>query len=183
MQRWTLRYNGRRPKRYSLMKKIRIAPLACLPLSLLLGPLLTSGCAVHENQSSCEAQMRQAVEQEYPHDELSVSHVGAGIGGSRVVVEGTIRGLAAAPVSASATSKTAPVAVTTHSNKMGEKTSEKASRKTDKKADKKTDQPAAAECLFKGKSLESVSWLRPPKLAAKNNATQTSAADGMASRN
>jgi len=93
------------------MKKSRIAPFACL----LLGSLLTAGCTLYKNPSTCEAQMRAAAAHALPHDKLSITHVGVGIGGSRVVVEGTfqsppVAASAAAAASAAQASSSAAVA-------------------------------------------------------------------------
>jgi hypothetical protein len=123
------------------MKNTRIAPLACL----LLGTFLTAGCTIYKNPSTCEARMREGLAEALPHNKLSVSHVGVGIGGSRVVVEGNLEGPPAVAGGASAPANASSSAVAA---KL-----------------KKTSRPAAAECMFNGESLTTMHWLSPPELA------------------
>jgi hypothetical protein len=105
-----------------------------------VAPLLAGGCTLYSNPSACKAQMRQAVGQAAPADTLSISHVGVGIDGSRVVVEGTL-------------TTTAPTST------------EASLANASQDAAKPIDKPAAAECTFDGKKLTALRWLAPPELA------------------
>ncbi|MEX3957671.1 hypothetical protein [Trinickia sp. EG282A] len=134
------------------MKKPSIASFC----SVLLAPFLIAGCSLYKNPSACEARMRETVARNLPNDELSVSHVGVGIRGSRVVVEGTVEG---PPVAASAaTAASAPIAASAPTA-----TSSAVAAKS-----KKIKRPAAAECLFDGESLTSMRWFNPPELTASS---------------
>lgn len=113
-------------------------PLSLLAL-LLTAPLLAGGCTLYANPSACKAQVRQAAAQAMPQDTLSISHVGVGIDGSRVVVEGAFKTTAA--------QANAPVAGESH------------------RTAKPVPKPAAAECTFDGDKLKAFRWLAPPELA------------------
>ncbi|GLU34818.1 hypothetical protein WKR88_20390 [Trinickia caryophylli] len=112
----------------------------------LVGALLAStsfaGCALYENPSACEAQMRTQLTQHEPQRTLSVSHVAVGIGGARIVVEGALAarasaaGAASAPATSLAKAKPAP------------------------------KQPTAFECTFDGRTLATTHWLAPADMAA-----------------
>src|SRR5689334_23364445 len=101
------------------MKIIRFAPIT----GSLFASLAMSGCALYQNPSACEAQMRSEVAGALPADRLSIDHVGVGIGGSRVVVEGTLKRPAAALRHAASATRATP---------------------------KLTSRPAALECTFNG---------------------------------
>ena len=121
-------------------------PLSLLAL-LLIAPLFAGGCTLYTNPSVCKARIREAVANATPSETLSISHVGVGIDGSRVVVEGTVRA-AAAPAGASDTSASHP-------------------------AKKPVAKPAAAECTFEGDKLKTLRWLAPPELANPPSAAAT----------
>jgi hypothetical protein len=176
------------------MKKTRIAPFACL----LLGSFLTAGCTLYKNPSTCEAQMRAAAAHALPHDKLSITHVGVGIGGSRVVVEGTfqsppVAASAAAAASAAHASSSAAAASAAESSSSAAATSASAAHGSGARASlahasaahassstaaaKPISRTAAVECAFKGEALTTWHWLNPPELAkpaepAKSDATQ-----------
>ncbi len=117
------------------------------PLSLLallsIAPILAGGCTLYANPSACETQMRRAAGEAAPDATLSISHVGVGIKGSRVVVEGTLK-TAAAPKDASEPSSTAD---------------------SKRPATKPITKAAAAECTFDGDKFTAMRWLSPPELA------------------
>ncbi|WP_181321727.1 hypothetical protein [Trinickia symbiotica] len=137
------------------MKKPSIASFCCV----LLAPFLIAGCSLYKNPSACEARMRETVARNLPNDELSVSHVGVGIRGSRVVVEGTVEGPPAAASAANgATPASAPIAASAPT----------ATSSTVAAKPKKIKRPAAAECLFDGESLTSMRWFNPPELTASS---------------
>lgn len=118
------------------MKIIRFAPIT----GSLFAALAMSGCALYQNPSACETQMRSEVAGALPADRLSIDHVGVGIGGSRVVVEGTLkRPVAASRRVASATSATPAIP-------------------------KLTSRPAALECTFNGDKLIAHHWLKPAEM-------------------
>lgn len=115
-------------------------PLSVLAL-LSIAPILAGGCTLYSNPSACEAQVRRAAAEATPAARLSVAHVGVGIRGSRVVVEGTLE--TAAPVGASSPSSA---------------TASGAAAKSITKA-------AAAECTFDGDRFTALRWLAPLELA------------------
>lgn len=123
------------------MKKIRLSLLASLPFVFAL----PTACTLYQNPSLCKQQMRSELAQASPSAKLSVSHVGVGIRGSRVVVEGAIEAPAVASDSTPA-SAAAPASV--------------AAGKPSK-----TLKAAAAECTFDGASLTALRWLSPRELA------------------
>lgn len=114
-------------------------PPLSLVVLLAIAPLFAGGCTLYSNPSACKAQMRQLAADALPTDTLSISHVGVGIDGSRVVVEGNLE-TADAPTGAS--DATAP----------------------HRKA-KPVVKAAAAECTFDGNKLTALHWLQPPELA------------------
>jgi hypothetical protein len=116
-------------------------PAFSLAALLAIAPLLTGGCTLYSNPSACKAQMREAAGKAAPLETLSISHVGVGIGGSRVVLEGTLKASAASAASA-ASGASAP-----HG------------------AAKPVVKAAAAECTFNGDKLEAFRWLAPSELA------------------
>jgi hypothetical protein len=169
------------------MKKSRIAPFACL----LLGSLLTAGCTLYKNPSTCEAQMRAAAAHALPHDKLLITHVGVGIGGSRVVVEGTFQSppvaasaaaaasaaqasSSAAATSAAKASSSAAAASAAQASSSAAATSgahasvahaSRAHAASSAAASKPTSRTAAVECAFNGEALTTWHWLNPPELA------------------
>lgn len=66
--------------------KIRILSIACVTTA---AALLAACTAVYKNSDACEQLTRSKLAQASP-DTLKIAHTGAGIDGSRVVVEGTI---------------------------------------------------------------------------------------------
>lgn len=126
------------------MKTIRTFSL----VGVLLVSISFAGCALYENPSACKAQMRDQLAQREPQRALSVSHVAVGIGGTRIVVEGTLAASAPAAGAASASAAAqAPAAAVAKAN-PGPK------------------QPAAFECTFEGHTLATTRWLAPADLAA-----------------
>lgn len=116
-------------------------PLSLVAL-LVLAPLLAGGCTLYSNPSACKEQVRQAIGQAAPGDTFTISHVGAGIKGSRVVVEGALK--------STRSSMDAPDA---------------ADASASNGAAKPIVKPIAAECTFTGDKLTSLRWLAPPELA------------------
>jgi len=157
--------------------KMRILSLACVATAVAL---LTACTAATRNSAACEQLMRSRLA-ETSSDTLRVTHRGAAIHGSRVVVEGAIEHLpvasevaasaprgasgpiaasAAAPAMASAAPLTsAPVAASAPPAASGVKVAAKPA------APKKISTPAAAECTFHGEALDVFRWLAPAKLA------------------
>lgn len=119
-------------------------PTLSLVALLAIAPLLGGGCTLYSNPSACKAQVRQAVADAAPDDTLSISHVGVGIDGSRVVVEGTL--------------KTAPAST-------DEAASDATAMHGAPEPAKPILKPAAAECTFEGNKLTALRWLAPPELA------------------
>ncbi|MFM0504923.1 hypothetical protein [Paraburkholderia caffeinilytica] len=66
--------------------KIRILSIACVTTAVAL---LAACTAVYKNSDACEQLMRSKLAATSP-DTLKIAHTGAGIDGSRVVVEGSI---------------------------------------------------------------------------------------------
>jgi hypothetical protein len=66
--------------------KIRILSIACVTIA---ATLLAACTAVYKNSDACEQLMRSKLAETSP-DTLKIAHTGAGIDGSRVVVEGSI---------------------------------------------------------------------------------------------
>ncbi|RKP52255.1 hypothetical protein [Trinickia fusca] len=124
------------------MKKIRLSLLASLPFVLAL----PTACTLYQNPTLCKQQMRSELAQASPAAKLSVSHVGVGIRGSRVVVEGSIEAPAAASSSAPASAAAGKPS--------------------------KTVKAAAAECTFDGASLTALRWLSPQELAEPHSDKQ-----------
>jgi hypothetical protein len=67
--------------------KIRILSIACVTTA---AALLAACTAVYKNSDACEQLMRSKLAATSP-DTLKIAHTGAGIDGSRVVVEGSIQ--------------------------------------------------------------------------------------------
>ncbi|WMY09363.1 hypothetical protein [Paraburkholderia phenoliruptrix] len=172
--------------------KIRILTLACVATA---AALLAACTTVYRNSDACEQLMRSKLA-ETSSDTLKIGHTGAGIGGSRVVVEGAIEhGVTASEAAAggasgasgasratgasgasgalgaSAASGAATAAGTTASGVGAAAASPSASSDAQALAlksgkQKKIVQAAAAECTFHGPTLATFSWLAPAKLAA-----------------
>jgi hypothetical protein len=153
--------------------KIRILCLACAASFAAL----SAGCAVYENSDACQQMMRSKLA-ETSSDKLSIDHTGAGIHGSRVVVEGTIVHLesasevAAASASAAASAPAAGSAAIAASAPVA--ASAGAARVASTKP-KQTKKAAAAECTFDQNKLTAFKWLAPAefvKEAAGNSHTE-----------
>ncbi|CAE6751247.1 hypothetical protein [Paraburkholderia domus] len=67
--------------------KIRILSIACVTTATTL---LAACTAVYKNTDACEQLMRSKLAETSSPDTLKITHTGAGIDGSRVVVEGSI---------------------------------------------------------------------------------------------
>lgn len=128
------------------------------PLSLLAlfttVPILAGGCSLYANPSACEAQMRRAAGEAEPAATLSISHVGVGIKGSRVVVEGALKTAAPAPADTSDTPGASAVSRNS-SVQAGDRP----------KQAKPIVKAAAVECTFDDDRLSALRWLAPPELA------------------
>ncbi|CAE6710542.1 hypothetical protein [Paraburkholderia haematera] len=83
--------------------KIRILSIACMTTA---AALLAACTAVYKNSDACEQLMRSKLAESSP-DTLKISHTGAGIDGSRVVVEGAIEHLVTASEAATASAASA----------------------------------------------------------------------------
>lgn len=86
--------------------KIRILSIACVTTA---AALLAACTAVYKNSDACEQTMRSKLAETSP-DTLKISHTGAGIDGSRVVVEGSIEHVVTAAEAASEAAATAAAA-------------------------------------------------------------------------
>lgn len=138
-------------------------PLSLFAL-LTIAPILAGGCSLYANPSACEAQMRRAAGEADPAATLSISHVGVGIKGARVVVEGALKTPATVPADAA----DAPGAAAAQPNSSTQ-ASEPAKRA------KPIVKAAALECTFDEDRLTAVRWLAPPELA---NPSAGAASDG-----
>ncbi|RKE35134.1 hypothetical protein B0G76_1187 [Paraburkholderia sp. BL23I1N1] len=83
--------------------KIRILSIACITTA---AALLAACTAVYKNSDACEQLMRSKLAESSP-DTLKISHTGAGIDGSRVVVEGSIEHVVTASEVAAASAASA----------------------------------------------------------------------------
>jgi hypothetical protein len=132
--------------------KIRLLPLACVASA---ATLLTACTIVTRNSSACEQLMRSKLAETssgMSADTLRVTHRGAAIRGSRVVVEGSIEHVASAPaVAASAPNAASEAKVATNPAQPTQPTT--------------VSTPAAAECTFNGEQLDVFRWLAPAQLA------------------
>ncbi|WP_233831056.1 hypothetical protein [Paraburkholderia sp. ZP32-5] len=148
--------------------KMRILSLACVATA---AALLTACTAATRNSGACEQLMRSKLA-ETSSDTLRVSHRGAAIHGSRVVVEGTIEHLVTASEVAASAAQAASAAVAASGAVASAAMVASAPRAvSDVKvaskpaAPKKLSTPAAAECTFHGETLDVFRWLAPEKLA------------------
>ncbi|MEM5293411.1 hypothetical protein VSR82_03565 [Burkholderia sp. JPY481] len=135
--------------------KIRLLSIACLASA---AALLGACTIVTRNSSACEQLMRSKLAEPssgMSSDRLRVTHRGAAIRGSRVVVEGTIEHA----VSASATAASAPLTASASQAASEVKVAAKPAQPS------KVRTPAAAECTFHGEQLDVFRWLAPPQLA------------------
>lgn len=164
--------------------KIRILSIACVTAA---AALLAACTAVYKNSDACEQMMRSQLAQkstDSPTDTLKIAHTGAGIDGSRVVVEGSIAHVvtAAAPASgaqaaasvsaasavpASAVSASGAVAASGASAAAVAAAAFAASGAAALPLKSAKPQivniPAAAECTFHGPTLSAFNWLAPEK--------------------
>ncbi|MGC2038900.1 MAG: hypothetical protein WA692_14840, partial [Paraburkholderia caledonica] len=83
--------------------KIRIVTIACAATA---AALLAACTAVYKNSDACEQLMRSKLA-EQSTDTLKIGHTGAGIDGSRVVVEGSIEHVMTASEVAAASARAA----------------------------------------------------------------------------
>lgn len=178
--------------------KIRILSIACVTTA---AALLAACTAVYKNSDACEQLMRSKLA-ETSSDTLKIAHTGAGIDGSRVVVEGAIEHVitaseVAAASAASAAASAARVANAPHaasgaragsavSAASGALASLAGSTASASGAEavslkpakpKKTIKAAAAECTFHGSALNVFSWLAPESLAAPADDAASEAAE------
>ncbi|MFM0479258.1 hypothetical protein PQQ81_01870 [Paraburkholderia strydomiana] len=165
--------------------KIRIVTIACAATA---AALLAACTAVYKNSDACEQLMRSKLA-EQSTDTLKIGHTGAGIDGSRVVVEGSIehvmtasevaaasaraasgaragRRMAASGVGAASSVSHAASAVTASE---ADALARKPNKPNKPKKPKKLILAAAAECTFHGPTLDTFSWLAPAKLAAPSD--------------
>ncbi|MFM0752779.1 hypothetical protein [Paraburkholderia strydomiana] len=159
--------------------KIRIVTIACAATA---AALLAACTAVYKNSDACEQLMRSKLA-EQSTDTLKIGHTGAGIDGSRVVVEGSIEHVMTASEVAAASARAASGAragrrVAASGVGAASSVSQAASSVTASEADalaRKPSKPkklilaAAAECTFHGPTLDTFSWLAPAKLAAPSD--------------
>ncbi|MGY6129183.1 hypothetical protein ACW9YV_28130 (plasmid) [Paraburkholderia strydomiana] len=152
--------------------KIRIVTIACAATA---AALLAACTAVYKNSDACEQLMRSKLA-EQSTDTLKIGHTGAGIDGSRVVVEGSIEHVMTASEVAAASARAASGARA--GRRMAASGVGPASAVTASEADalaRKPNKPkklilaAAAECTFHGPTLDTFSWLAPAKLAAPSD--------------
>ncbi|MDR7007315.1 hypothetical protein [Paraburkholderia strydomiana] len=159
--------------------KIRIVTIACAATA---AALLAACTAVYKNSDACEQLMRSKLA-EQSTDTLKIGHTGAGIDGSRVVVEGSIEHVMTASEVAAASARAASGAragrrMAASGVGAASSVSQAASAVTASEADalaRKPNKPkklilaAAAECTFHGPTLDTFSWLAPAKLAAPSD--------------
>ncbi|MBB5418283.1 hypothetical protein OKW33_000750 [Paraburkholderia atlantica] len=135
--------------------KIRLLSVACLASA---AALLAACTIVTRNSNACEQLMRSKLAEPssgMSSDRLRVTHRGAAIRGSRVVVEGTIEHVG----SASATAASAPLAASASQAASEVEVAAKPAQP------QRVRTPAAAECTFHGEQLDVFRWLAPPQLA------------------
>jgi hypothetical protein len=148
--------------------KIRILSIVCVTT---VAALLAACSAVYRNPDACVQLMRSKLAETSP-DTLKITHTGTGIGGSRVVVEGSIEHVTSASevasASAASAAATVPRAASGSTAASGAAASVAASATettsiTSAKP-KKTTTAAAAECTFHGSVLGTFNWLAPATL-------------------
>jgi len=92
--------------------KIRILSIACVTTA---AALLAACTAVYKNSDACEQLMRSKLAETSSPDTLKIAHTGAGIDGSRVVVEGSIEHvMTASEVAAASAASAAKLANAPH---------------------------------------------------------------------
>ncbi|MGF6790291.1 hypothetical protein [Paraburkholderia sp. 35.1] len=136
--------------------KIRLLSIACVASAVALLAACTIGT---RNSGACEQLMRSKLAEApsgMSSDTLRVTHRGAAIRGSRVVVEGTIEHR----VSASEVAVSTPLAASASQAATDVNVAAKQAEP------KRVSTPAAAECTFHGEELDVFRWLAPAKLAA-----------------
>ncbi|HEY2020682.1 hypothetical protein [Paraburkholderia sp.] len=155
---------------------MRILSLACVATA---AALLTACTATTRNSGACEQLMRSKLA-ETSSDTLRVTHRGAAIHGSRVVVEGTIEHLVVAPAVAASAALVASAPVVASAPLIGSaalaasaapaasapRAASDVKVGSKPAAPKKISTSAAAECMFHGEALDSFRWLAPAKLVA-----------------
>ncbi|MFM0337634.1 hypothetical protein [Paraburkholderia fungorum] len=173
--------------------KIRILSIACVTTA---AALLAACTAVYKNSDACEQLMRSKLAETSP-DTLKIAHTGAGIDGSRVVVEGSIEHVVTASDVTASAGTAASAAQVANAPRMASAAAaasgamasgasdasailaasgaEAASLKPAKP--KKITTAAAAECTFHGPALNVFSWLAPAKLAAPSDAAASEATE------
>jgi hypothetical protein len=159
--------------------KIRILSIASVTTA---AALLAACTAVYKNTDACEQLMRSKLAQASP-DKLKIAHAGAGIHGSRVVVEGSIEHVvpasapavtsaastASAPLAGSGTPAASAAAIGASGSagvvgaSVAAASATTASAANPRKVQKIVT-PAAAECTFNGPTLNVFSWLAPASL-------------------
>ncbi|MFL9891608.1 hypothetical protein [Paraburkholderia sp. RL17-381-BIF-C] len=159
--------------------KIRILSIACVTTA---AALLAACTTVYKNTDACEQLMRSKLA-DTSTDTLKIGHAGAGIYGSRVVVEGSIEHVVAS-ASASAATATAPLSASgahaASAVSVGASGASGASTASATEAvsltpakPQKIVTPAAAECTFHGPTLNAFNWLAPANLVTPPaNATE-----------
>lgn len=148
--------------------KNRILTIACVSTA---AALLAACTAVYKNSDACEQLMRSKLA-ETSSDTLKVGHTGAGIDGSRVVVEGAIEHVMTASEAAASRAASA-VGAGAMAGSEARAAPQAQAPKSDKP--KKVIQAAAAECTFHGPVLGTFSWLAPAKLAAPSGQDESEA--------
>ncbi|OAJ58705.1 hypothetical protein A6V36_29530 [Paraburkholderia ginsengiterrae] len=164
--------------------KIRILSIACVTAA---AALLAACTTVYKNSDACEQMMRSQLAQkstDSPTDTLKITHTGAGIDGSRVVVEGSIVRIVppAAPASGAQVASSASAASGVFANaasasgavaasgasaaavaSAASASSGAAALALKSAKPQKVNIPAAAECTFHGQTLSAFNWLAPEK--------------------
>lgn len=152
--------------------KIRILSIACVTTA---AALLAACTTVYKNTDACEQLMRSKLAETSP-DTLKITHAGAAIHGSRVVVEGSIEHVvipastpaavsaASAPLAASGMRAASAVAVGASGAVVASDASATTALSLKPVKPQKTLTPAAAECTFNGPTLNVFSWLAPANL-------------------
>jgi len=150
--------------------KIRTLSIACATAVALV----SAGCtAVYKNSDACEQMMRDKSAGESSVQHLEIQHTGAGIHGSRVVVEGQFQPVpasdAAAASAVAAGTSAAQASATAASGAVAASAPAAASKSATRK--NKVLKNIAAECSFHGLDLTAFRWLSPDELAHPAGAT------------
>jgi hypothetical protein len=120
--------------------------------------VLSAGCtAVYKNSGACEQTMRQSATELSADDTLKIDHTGAGIHGSRVVVEGTLTH----PQTASEAAAAKPP----NTNIIEAGLLAPVAAALEKSHPKTTVVTAAAECTYDANGVSAFRWLTPARLA------------------